>query len=115
MSPLSRISVSLSPVELVHSSLAYFKAKRSWGSSFQCQTCRLGSLHSELSLLWEILSNIIILQFVDHPLGKYGIWTISQKYPYHLWLLWGGMSLLVGLNLSLSVVVQQPVVTLVLS
>ena len=71
----SRISVSLSPVELLHSSLAYFKAKCSWGSSFQCQTSRLGSLTwgSELSLLWEILSNIIILQFVDHPLGKYGI------------------------------------------
>ena len=79
----SRISVSFSPVELLHSSLAYFKAKCSWGSSFQCQTFRLGSLTwgSELSLLWEILSNIIILQFVDHPLGKYGIWLYHKSTP----------------------------------
>ena len=51
------------------------KAKCSEGSSSQCQTPRLGSLiwGSELSLLWENLCDVIIFQFVGHPLGGYGI------------------------------------------
>ena len=52
-----------------------FKAKCSGGYSFQCQTPRLGSLmgSSELSLLWENLCDIIIFQFVSHPLSGYGV------------------------------------------
>ena len=47
-----------------------------WGLSFWCQIPGLGSLTwgSGLSLLWENLCCVIILQFEDCPAKWYGIW-----------------------------------------
>ena len=71
--------------------LLAFKARCSGGSSFQCQTPRLGSLTwgSELSLLWENLCDIIIFPFVGRPPGGYGIWFYHDCTPPTtlLWLL----------------------------
>ena len=74
----SGVSVSPSPVEFLWSSCDQtplaFKARFSAGSSSLCHTPRLGSLmcDSRLSLLWENFCGIII-QFVGHPPGRYGI------------------------------------------
>ena len=68
--------------------LLAFKSKYSGGSSSQCQTPGLGSLMwgSDLSLLWENLCNIIILQFVGHPPRGYGFACIVSL-PLLLWFL----------------------------
>ena len=50
-----------------------YKAKCSGGSSSWCQTPRLGSLMWD-SVLRENFCDIIVLQFVGHPPGGYGIW-----------------------------------------
>ena len=44
---------------------------------------------SELSLLWENLCHIIILQFVGRPAGGYGIYYIATPLllPVSLWFL----------------------------
>ena len=59
--------------------LPAFKAQCSRGSS-QSQTHRLESLTwgSELSLLWESLCNIIIIQSVGHPPGHMGFHYITS-------------------------------------
>ena len=70
--------------------LLAFNAKCSGGSSSGGQTPRLGSLvwGSELSLLWEKFCDIIILHFVGHPSGWYGIWLHHMcTSPTGLWFL----------------------------
>ena len=75
-----------------------FKVWFSWNSSSCCQTHRLGSLTwgLELSLQWVDFCDIIVLQFVSHPPGSYGVWfycdcgppTISLRLLLCLWM-WG--------------------------
>ena len=62
----SEVSISPTPVGFPKLAPLAFKAKCSGVSFSQCRTPRLGSLMwgSELSLLWENLCNITILQFV---------------------------------------------------
>lgn len=71
VSSKSSTSPSPSAVEHLHSSPIGLQSQISGGSSSQWQTPRLGSLMlgSELSLLWQNLYNIIILQFEDCPPG----------------------------------------------
>ena len=67
-----------------------FKTMWSGGSSSWCQTLKLESLTwcSELPLLWENLSDIIIFAFVGHPSSGYGIWfQHSCTTPIFSWLL----------------------------
>ena len=65
-----------------------------WGLSFWCQIPGLRSLTwgSGLSLLWENLCYIIILQFEDRPAKGYGIWLylplqVCPYSPVSLWFL----------------------------
>ena len=55
--------------------LLAFKVSFSGDSYSCCQTPRLGNLTwgSEPSLQWENFCGIIVLQFVGHPPGSYGI------------------------------------------
>ena len=63
------VSVSPSPVMLLHSNPIGLQSLMLWGSFSQCQTLRLGSLTwgSGLSHLWENLCDIIIFQFMGLP------------------------------------------------
>ena len=66
-----------------------FKAKCSGGSSFQYQTLRLRNLRqgSELSLLWENLSNRINFLSMGHPPGRFGI-LLSHKSAFPTFPMW---------------------------
>ena len=70
--------------------LLAFKAKGSAGSSSQYQTLRLRNLRqgSELSLLWENLSNRINFLSVGHPPGRLGILLSHKSAPptFMMWL-----------------------------
>ena len=76
---------SISPILWVSctQALLTFKAECSGSSSCQCQTSRLGILTwgSELSLLWENFCFIIVLQFMDHLCGVYGMWLYCECTP----------------------------------
>ena len=65
--------------------------KCSGGSSFQCQTPRLGSLMwgLRLSLLWESICDIIIFQLVGCPPNRYRILYFCSCAPptISLWFL----------------------------
>ena len=76
----SGVSVSPSPMELLQSSPAGLQNQILWGLLLPMATLRLGSLtwDSELSLLWENFSNIIVLRFVDHHLGCMGFDYITS-------------------------------------
>ena len=97
-----------------------FKVKCSGGSSSPYQTPSLGSLiwGSQLSLLLENFSNIIILQFVIRPPKGYGIWLYDEcnlptiLLSFFMSLDVGCLSL-VGSSLFLSVVVLKLVLILV--
>ena len=70
--------------------LLAFQAKGSVGSSSQYQTLRLRNLRqgSELSLLWENLSNRINFLSVGHPPGRLGILLSHKSAPptFMMWL-----------------------------
>ena len=91
------VSVSLSPVEVLWSNPTGLQDQIPWTNGFPvlCWILRLGSLTwgSEPSQQWENFFGIIVLQFVGHPAGGYGIWfyrdcappTISLQLPLCLW------------------------------
>ena len=89
---LSKSGVSVPPVLWSSSTQALltFKARCSWISS-QCWTAQAAELDMrlKLSLLWENLCNITILQFAGHPFGGYEIWLYHESMPATilLWLL----------------------------
>lgn len=60
-----------------------FRAKCSGRSSSWCQTLMLGNLvwGSELSLLWEYVSDTVIFQFVGYPPSRCGIYSYHQSAP----------------------------------
>ena len=76
----------------------------------------------EPSQQWENFFGIIVLQFVDHPPSRYGIWFycictppfILLWFPLCLWM-WGIFFLGGGPSILLSMVVQQLVAIFVLS
>ena len=99
-----------------------FKVKFSGDFYSCCWTPSLGSLTwgSEPSLQWVDFCGIIVLQFVGHPPGSYGIWFYHDCAPCTilLWLLlclWMWGIFLVSSSMFLSMVIQQLVVISVLS
>ena len=79
--PLRVNSISPIPVRLLNLSPAGLQNQMSRGLCSWCRTPGLGSLTwgSELSLLWENLCNIIILQFVGCPPRGYGTWLYHES------------------------------------
>ena len=71
----SRLSVSPSPMELLHTSPAGPQGQVLWGLLLQCQIPRHGNLtwDSELSLPWVNLCDIVTLQSVGCLPGGYGV------------------------------------------
>ena len=63
--------------------LLHFKSRFPGNSQSLCRIPRLRSLMWgwEPSQQWENFFGIIILQFVDHPLGGYGIWFYHDHTP----------------------------------
>ena len=81
----SEVSASLSPVELLLSSPTGLQSQMLWELLFLMPGPRLGRLTSgsELSLLWENICDIIILQFLCRQVVKDLI--TSRVHPsYHL-------------------------------
>ena len=102
--------------------LLAFKVRFPGDSQTLYQVPRLRSLvwGSEPSQQWENFFGIIVLQFVSHPPGGYGIWLLWFCPSYCLTVasslsLDVGYLFLVGSRVLLLVVVQQLVVILVLS
>ena len=116
--PLSEVSVSPSPVELLQLSPTGLQSQILWGL-FLMSDLQTGSLicGSELSHLWKNFCDII-LQFVGHPPRVYGIWLYHECAPptVLLWLLlyvFGCRIFFGSFQFFLSMVVQQLVVVLV--
>ena len=86
--PLRVKSISPIPVRLLNLSPAGLQNQMSRGLCSWCRTPGLGSLTwgSELSLLWENLCNIIILQFVGCPPRGMGLDYITSLHIL-LWFL----------------------------
>ena len=116
----SGVSVSPSPVEVLHQILIDFKVWFSRNSSSCCQTPRLGSLTwgSEPSVQWVDFYGISVLQFVSHPSAVMGFdfIVIAPLLPSHCgfsFVFGCGISFLVSSSVFLSMTVQQLVVILV--
>ena len=76
----SEVSISPSPVELLQSSPGGLQSQMLWGLLFLVpDTWDGGGLTwgSELSLMWENLCSVIILQFVGHP--PWGVWDLLMS------------------------------------
>ena len=85
------VSLSPSPVEFLQSSPTGLQSWMLWGLLLPMPDPQAGEpdVGSELSLLWENFCDIIILQFVGHPPGWYGIWLYCECAPptISLWFL----------------------------
>ena len=82
-----RVSVSLSPVEVMQTNSTGLQGQIPWGFLLLCQIPRLGSLmwSSEASEQWEYFFDILVLHFVGHPPDGNGILFYCDCTPsYHL-------------------------------
>ena len=77
----SRVSVSSSPVEFYTQVLLVFKANCFWRVVVPPSNATPSGWGSELSLLRENFSNMIIFQFVDHTPTGYGVSLYHKSAP----------------------------------